>query len=87
MKQYSVAAQEMQNAIFFTTQGGLMGLGALSMIPGDSIWLFPSAEVPYILRENSDRGRFMLVGDAYVHGIMRGEAFEYATEWSTIEIQ
>ncbi|MFL5624643.1 MAG: hypothetical protein ACJ788_03505 [Ktedonobacteraceae bacterium] len=41
------------------------------MTQGDTIWVFPSSEVPYILRPAGD-GKWELVGQAYVHGIMTG---------------
>lgn len=85
---YKDVVWEIANARFFTTQGGSMGLGSPSTLEGDSIWLIAGTEVPYILREVPDTGRLMLVGDAYVHGIMRGEAVESAkSKLSIIEIE
>ncbi|KAI9866773.1 MAG: hypothetical protein M1813_000715 [Trichoglossum hirsutum] len=57
----------------FVTSGGRLGKGPLSAKAGDSIWVIPGADVPFILREVTS-GRYRLVGEAYVHGIMHGEA-------------
>jgi hypothetical protein len=32
--------------------------------------------VPYILRQDGDGNSFKLVGESYVHGLMKGEAFK-----------
>jgi hypothetical protein len=37
------------------------------------VWIF-SAKVPFVLRPCSDAHTFSLVGEAYVHGFMDGEA-------------
>ncbi len=67
----------------FYTDKGLLGLGPVSLAVGDTIWIVPSMGGPAILREieKSDvqesagqRREFRFIGEAYVHGIMRGEA-------------
>ncbi|KAH6684749.1 heterokaryon incompatibility protein-domain-containing protein [Halenospora varia] len=57
------------------TKGGYLGLGSRASEVGDSIVLCKGSSVPLILRRQED-GTFSLVGDAYVHGIMKGEAFQ-----------
>ncbi|MCJ1387326.1 hypothetical protein MMC18_000168 [Xylographa bjoerkii] len=57
---------------FFTTTRGTIGLGPRSMRPGDSVCIFSGGLVPFILRKDGTRLR--LVGEAYVHGIMDGQA-------------
>jgi hypothetical protein len=42
------------------------------MKEGDVACIFLGADLPYILRP-VDGGRFALVGDAYLYGIMDGE--------------
>lgn len=39
----------------------------------DAIYVIPGCQVPYVFRPRRD-GTFMLVGEAYVHGIMQGQA-------------
>lgn len=58
-----------------TTARGYVGAVPISTKSGDSVFVLPGAPVPFILRARSD-GKFTLVGEAYVHGIMQGEAFD-----------
>ena len=57
----------------FVTKDGYVGLGAKSVQVGDKVFVFPGAIVPFVLRESIE-GYYRLIGEAYVHGIMRGEA-------------
>ena len=57
----------------FVTEKGYIGLGAISVQTGDKVFVFPGGLVPFVLR-TSIEGCYRLVGEAYVHGIMRGEA-------------
>ena len=47
---------------------------------GDVVSILPGAVVPFVLgqgnKEGSKKGKWRLVGEAYVHGIMHGEALE-----------
>jgi hypothetical protein len=69
----------MQEAIagrkLLRTRGGLLGLGPKStdVEKGDQIWVLRGATVPFVLRP-ADDGKYRLIGEAYVHGAMRGEA-------------
>jgi hypothetical protein len=58
--------------LFMTSQGHL-GNGYLSIEAGDQIWVLVGASVPFVLRP-LDGGKYRLMGEAYVHGIMHGEA-------------
>jgi len=53
---------------FFATQDGRFGIGPRSLDKGDEIWLLEGGRTPFILRNNR------MIGEAYVHGIMHGEA-------------
>ena len=57
----------------FVTKNGYIGLGSKSVQAGDNVFVFPGGMVPLILRP-SEQGIYRLVGEAYVHGIMNGEA-------------
>jgi hypothetical protein len=57
----------------FMTAGGRLGLGAHSIAQYDEIWILPGASVPIVLRSDGQGGH-TLVGEAFVFGIMHGEA-------------
>jgi hypothetical protein len=62
----------------FRTKRGYLGLGSGTSRPGDSLCIIQGARVPYIFRPcHGEEGNYMeLEGEAYVHGIMHGEAFK-----------
>lgn len=79
----------------FCTEGGLMGLGPRSLRKWDRVFVLPGARVPFVLRpvvgpaagkdssssnSSDDRAYYELVGEAYIHGIMHGEALERGDE-------
>ena len=55
------------------TSAGYIGLVPASTQLGDSVWLLKGDNVPFVIRDESGTKR--LVGEAYIHGIMKGEAF------------
>jgi len=57
----------------FRSRQGYIGLSPKSAIEGDEIWLLPGSDVPLILRPAEQHSAYVLVGSAYVHGIMYGE--------------
>ncbi|KAN0102765.1 HET domain containing protein [Hyaloscypha variabilis] len=59
---------------FFVTQKGRMGLGPIEMTDGDVVAILLGGSVPFILREQGTQ--FTLVGECYVHGVMKGEMLE-----------
>ena len=59
----------------FVTHKGHLGLGRDNICEGDFIAIFHGAEVPHILREQKP-GVYELVCEAYVDGIMDGEALQ-----------
>ncbi|KAE8450788.1 hypothetical protein EG329_005701 [Mollisiaceae sp. DMI_Dod_QoI] len=56
----------------FSTQNGLLGLGPCALKEGDLCCILFGASVPFVLR--SDNQKYKLVGEAYVQGVMKGEA-------------
>jgi hypothetical protein len=60
----------------FRTESGLLGTGPRSVQVGDSVWIVPGVKVPMILRKGDRRNHFRIIGNAYVHGCMQGEALE-----------
>jgi hypothetical protein len=74
----------------FSTKGGRIGLGHRSIKAGDMVCIFKTAPVPLVLRPpslagESEHGAYTLVGEAYVHGIMNGEAFFMAAQENILE--
>lgn len=70
---------------FFVTRTGFLGLGPANTQPGHRVCVLNGAKVPYILQdlppdeprsENGGGEEFTLIGQAYVHGIMNGEAVD-----------
>ncbi|KAH8659320.1 heterokaryon incompatibility protein-domain-containing protein [Tricladium varicosporioides] len=58
----------------FRTKNNMLGLTAESMKVGDEVWVIAGSIVPMTLRKSQKGGNYELVGEAYVHGIMDGEA-------------
>jgi Heterokaryon incompatibility protein (HET) len=61
----------------FVTSSGYLGLASEGVKAGDSVTLLMGGDVPFLLRRRSRKPtHFRLVGEAYVHGIMYGEAID-----------
>lgn len=68
---------------FIFTKGGHMGLAPDWCRPGDAIAIMGGGAVPMVLRpvvevvgQRGDTPVFEVIGEAYVHGVMDGQAFE-----------
>jgi heterokaryon incompatibility protein (HET) len=78
------------------TDKGHIGLGPQSMQIGDTVWIMPACSSLLVLRKSdefsqlSSNGKPLngiehrLIGDAYVHGVMNGEAANDDTQWENI---
>ncbi|KAJ4301911.1 hypothetical protein N0V90_004007 [Kalmusia sp. IMI 367209] len=72
------------NQGFFITREGYIGIGPPDMAKGDEAWVLFGGNVPFILRplghaeswKCKNSNDYTLVGNAYVHGIMDGEAID-----------
>ena len=85
---YYSLRQMVVNQAFFITQDGYIGLGPPTVIAGDAVWVLFGASVPFVLRPQGDTiwqdpeearpnsRSYHFVGDAFVFGIMDGEAVE-----------
>ena len=61
----------------FVTKKGYIGVGFESLTVGDKVILPAGADAPYVFRPVAGRdGAYNLIGEAYVHGIMEGEALK-----------
>lgn len=58
----------------FSTKSCSLGLGHACVQPGDEVWLLAGSKVPFVLRPSSG-GHRKMVGEAFVHGVMYGEAW------------
>ena len=73
---------------FFVTKNKGIGFGAAALDEGDDIFILFGGNVPYVLRRAHDG--FLFVGEAYVQGVMDGEAIErwqmglLTEEWVTL---
>jgi hypothetical protein len=60
--------------VMFASSTGYLGLVPHGTKKDDLIFIVRGADVPYVLRPNDDA--YQLVGEAYVQGVMEGEALE-----------
>ena len=67
----------------FVTQKGHLGLGSQYVRSGDIVAVIARAQVPFVLRGRDD-GSYTIVSEAYMDGIMDGEA-TVKGEWGYIE--
>ncbi|KAH8802587.1 heterokaryon incompatibility protein-domain-containing protein [Xylogone sp. PMI_703] len=64
--------------LFRTRQNRALGAGSKSLKIGDFVCLLAGGSVPYVIRRvDGAKNKFRFVGEAYVHGIMHGEAVKY----------
>ena len=59
---------------FFVTADGRFGIGSEDVASGDEVWLLKGGRAPLVLRAAADGSGYRNVGEAYVHGVMYGEA-------------
>ena len=75
----SLRLEEQQNICmgrrFFTTACGNLGLGPRSSQKGDIVAFIRNCKIPMILRKRAS-GRYIVIGEAYIHGYMHGEFLE-----------
>lgn len=71
-KYVDIARCKMHDRRPFRTSSGRLAIGPDHARKGDSVWIFPGADVPFVLRDVGS-GWWKVVGEAYVHGIMDGE--------------
>ena len=53
---------------------GYMGIAPPEVSRGDSVCIFLGTKIPFIVRQEGDH--FLLVGEAYVQGLMCGEGIQ-----------
>ncbi|KAF5583300.1 heterokaryon incompatibility 6 OR allele [Fusarium subglutinans] len=70
----------------FLTDTGYLGMGHDSTQAGDELWIISGSPAPLILRKTGERDEYCLIGEAYVHGAMQGEAVTDEVTWEKIKI-
>ncbi|KAH6669233.1 heterokaryon incompatibility protein-domain-containing protein [Halenospora varia] len=78
-------SQMSTNRRLFVTDNGYIGLGPVKMRKGDQICILYGCSVPIVLRKAS--GGVTLVGEAYLHGLMDGEALALVKEENFVEME
>ncbi|KAK2768178.1 hypothetical protein FQN54_000030 [Arachnomyces sp. PD_36] len=76
---FAAMSMRYANRRLYITNEKYIGLGPISLKAGDSVWIIPGAGGPFVLRPcggDGEGGRFLLIGETYVHGVMNGEAAE-----------
>lgn len=63
------------NRRVFVTESGFLGLGPVEIKKGDHVVVFAGSRMPHIIRPVA-KNYFELRGEAYVEGIMDGEAMQ-----------
>ncbi|AEO63096.1 uncharacterized protein THITE_2107963 [Thermothielavioides terrestris NRRL 8126] len=58
------------------TEAGRLGLFPRHGKVGDTVCVVQISDVPFLLRAAEQSGKYCLVGECYVHGIMKGEVVE-----------
>ena len=78
VEEYMRAVQAACNGrCFFTTRDGRIGLSDKDVVVGDLVYIILNTWTPFTLRPIERLpGRYRLIGEAYVHGLMYGEAFD-----------
>jgi hypothetical protein len=72
--EFTKTIAHLQNRRLARTKQGHLCVIPATAGPGDEVWLFHGGKVPLVLRRD-DTGGYKLVGEAYIQGIMYGEAF------------
>lgn len=67
-------AKRVSNGTYCVTKMGYAGLMPGDVRTGDEVCVFTGGGVPFVLRRTGVGETYTLVGAAYVHGLMYGEA-------------
>jgi hypothetical protein len=77
LKGLSFFAAIAQSRRFAQTDMGLVGYVPMRARRGDLVVVLYGSKVPFVVREKG-RGRYSLIGECYMDGIMRGEGIRFA---------
>ncbi|KAI8712135.1 HET domain-containing protein [Fusarium sp. LHS14.1] len=69
------------------TSGGHLAHASESISAGDEVWIVSGCPSPLVLRRlGSERGRYCLISEGYVHGVMNGEVATNDVKWQDITL-
>ena len=94
-REFEDAVQDLSTGrSFFISSSGYIGLVPSTTVVGDRICVLSGGKVPFVLRphreqsqdDNSHSLEYTFIGDAYVHGLMDGEAMDMV-EKGVLELQ
>jgi hypothetical protein len=74
---YAANLTDQQSGRFFVTDGGLLGCGPPTVVPGDTVCVMSGYDYPTLLRpaHPADQSTcYHYLGPLYVHGLMEGQA-------------
>ena len=83
-QQFEINLQIVNDRKVFITKEGYYGLGSSKIQVGDEIVVVPGLDMPIVFREQPERGTHVLLGAAYVHGIMHGEFLDGLRSLETV---
>lgn len=66
--------------VFLIFRNGRIGMGRCYVRRGDIAVVFPRVTMPFILRKRSQSKKYEMIGPAYIHEIMDGEAMDLFQE-------
>jgi len=75
-----------QKRRLFRTDQGFLGVGLDDLDVGDELWVLAGARTPSVLRK-TESGNRKFMGEAYVHGMMRGEVLGWGLEIQSITLE
>lgn len=70
---------KLQGRVLFITTQGYMGLCSAGVEKGDLVSILLGCDMPILLRKRDENHHLRVIGEAYVHGIMDGEAVKGLT--------
>lgn len=83
---FRAAALGCMGRCLFSTANGRIGLGPKEVRVGDQICVIQNAWTPFVIPPGQGKGCSGFIGEAYVDGLMYGEAFPLVEEghWGNI---
>ncbi|KAK3934439.1 heterokaryon incompatibility protein-domain-containing protein [Diplogelasinospora grovesii] len=77
----------MKDRCVFTTSDAWLGACRLDCREGDEVWILERGAVPYVLRQlPGEEGRYVFMGECYIHGAMGGELMGNGRSMQTVRI-